>query len=136
MRTKKQKFQDAETAITHGVIIMKASVTIPIPRNMKGVIVNTNEKIPFNEWSKERIKKGAKECTSRHKRYTKDTRVTWISPKLPFWFIRTYLWKAEGADSPEELQEVVDKIYGRLVQDTEEFYVHFGDFKDATEKEL
>lgn len=84
--------------------------------------------IPFNDWSKERIEQGKKICTSRHKKYWKDLRVTWISPKLPWWFIRTYLWKEEGANSPEELQAVINSIYKRIVLDNEEFYVHFGDF--------
>lgn len=84
--------------------------------------------IPFNDWSKERIKQGRKFCTSRHKKYTKDPRVDWISPKLPWWFIKRYLWQSEGADSELELQDVVDAIYKRPVKDNEEFYVHFGDF--------
>ena len=85
--------------------------------------------IPFNEWSKSRIKDGIKICTSRHQRYPSDKRVTYISPKLPWWFIRTYLWRPEGATSPEELQKVVDEIYKRKVKDDEEFYVHFGNFR-------
>ena len=85
--------------------------------------------IPFNEWSKERIEMGLKVCTSRHKRYIKDPRVYWVSPKLPFWFIRQYLFRQEGAKSPEELKEVMSKIYNREVPDSEMFYVHFGVFK-------
>lgn len=90
------------------------------------------EKIPFNEWSKNRIDSGMKICTSRHRKYAKDSRVKWISPKLPWWFIRNYLYYAEGAISPIELQEVIDNIYKRKVPDDEEFYVHFGDFKNDT----
>ena len=89
------------------------------------------DKIPFNNWSKERIKLGTKNCTSRHKRYPNDKRVYWISPKLPWWFIREYLWKEEGANSSIELQEVIDKIYNREVKGEEQFYVHFGKFKEA-----
>jgi hypothetical protein len=84
--------------------------------------------IPFNIWSKERIEQGRKTCTSRHAKYLHDKRVWWISPKLPLWFIKKYLWKEEGANSPEELQEVIDKIYKRSVPKTEEFFVHFGNF--------
>jgi len=87
------------------------------------------DKIPFNGWSQERIAKGRKICTSRHKRYPKDERVYFISPKLPWWFIRTYLYNAEGADSPQELQEVIEEIYKREVPSEEEFYVHFGKFE-------
>ncbi|MFC2162990.1 hypothetical protein ACFLRF_04855 [Candidatus Altiarchaeota archaeon] len=85
--------------------------------------------IPFKEWSQERIEAGVKHCTSRHKRYPKDPRVEWISPKLPWWFIREYLWKPEGAYSPDELQGVINSIYKREVPEDERFYVHFGKFK-------
>jgi len=84
--------------------------------------------IPFNTWSKQRIAQGRKICTSRKKMYS-DPRVTYISPLLPWWFIRTYLFRPEGADSPGELQAVIDNIFKRHVEDSEEFYVHFGNFK-------
>ena len=89
--------------------------------------------IPFNEWSRKRIALDMKQCTSRHKRYPKDPRVKWISPKLPWWFIRCFLWQTEGVISPGELQEVIEGIYKRPVPNNEEFYVHFGDFKEAGE---
>ena len=92
----------------------------------------SKDMIPFNEWSKKRIATGEKSCTSRHKRYPKDPRVprvTWISPKLPWWFIKKYLWQDEGATHPYELQEVIEKIYKRKVPLDELFYVHFGNFK-------
>ena len=89
--------------------------------------------IPFNGWSQEKILQGKKHCTSRHKKYPNDKRVTWISPKLPWWFIRTYLWKEEGADSPEELQKIINEIYHRTVPEDEGFYVHFGKFEKSKE---
>ena len=89
--------------------------------------------IPFNKWSMERIKIGQKKCTSRHKRYSNDPRVTWISPKLPWWFIREFLWRAEGADNPEELQGVIQDILNREVPEDEMFYVHFGNFWGVNE---
>ena len=89
--------------------------------------------IPFNDWSIERIRQGRKDCTSRHKRYPKDKRVYYITPKLEWWFIKKYLWKAEGADSPEELQEVIGEIHHRAVTGGELFHVHFGKFKEAAE---
>ena len=91
-----------------------------------------SEKIPFNTWSKNRIGQGRKVCTSRHRRYRLDKRVTSIE-RLSWGFIKKYLWKAEGADSPEELQRVIEDVYGRIVPDTEMFYTHFGDFSDAAE---
>lgn len=92
-----------------------------------GVLLMT-DLIPFNDWSKERIKQGRKTCTSRHKKYSKDPRVKTISTRLPWAFIKRNYWKQEGADSPEELQEVIDKIYNRKILPRELFYVHTGDF--------
>lgn len=86
------------------------------------------EQIPFNEWSKERIRQGRKTCTSRHKKYKDDKRVTSIE-RLSWGFIKRHLCKEEGADSPEELQKVIEDIYKRKVPDDEMFYVHFGDFR-------
>jgi hypothetical protein len=94
-----------------------------------------NRTIPFSKWSEERIKTHKKSCTSRHKKYSHDNRVLWISPKLPFWFIKKYLWKDEGANSPEELQEIVNEIYGRIVEPNEMFFVHFGNFEKANKSE-
>lgn len=88
----------------------------------------TNE-IPFNEWSKERIEQGRKFCTSRHKKYSNDPRVVCITPKMPWHIIRTFFWKLEGANSPGELQRVIEGIYKREVPDDENFYVHFGEFR-------
>ena len=48
---------------------------------------------------------------------------------MDFGYIKKYLWKLEGADSPEELQQVIEDIYKRKVPDDEMFYVHFGDFR-------
>ena len=93
-----------------------------------------SDRIPFNPWSKDRIARNMKECTSRHKRYPKDPRVTYITPKLQWWFIKKYLYKPEGALSPAELQDVIEEIYDRPVHDNEEFYVHFGDFSDEAEQ--
>lgn len=88
--------------------------------------------IPFNAWSQERIQIGQKICTSRHKRYSKDPRVTCIV-RLPWWMIRNYLWEPEGAKDMAELQEVIEDIYKRVVTDDEMFYVHFGNYKKDVE---
>ena len=93
--------------------------------------VDKKDLIPFNEWSKDRILNNYKHCTSRHKRYSKDIRVQYITPKLPWWLIKNYFWKAEGAYSPNELQEVIETIYKREVSDDEMFYVHFGNFRSS-----
>ena len=86
------------------------------------------KKIPFNSWSMERINLGRKLCTSRHIKYIDDERVEWITPELSWGFIKRYFWQVEGADSPEELQEVIENIYKRKVNDDEMFFVHFGNF--------
>ena len=90
--------------------------------------MTTPNLIPFNEWSKERIRLGRKTCTSRHKKYKNDERVTLIE-RLSWGFIRNHLWREEGADTQEELQQVIELIYKRKVPDNEMFYVHFGDFR-------
>ena len=91
--------------------------------------METKNKIPFNDWSKERIAEGRKICTSRHKKYLHDDRVTYITPKLPLWFIKKYLWRDEGAYHELELEKVMFDIYGRHIPNDEMFYVHFGEFK-------
>lgn len=88
------------------------------------------ENIPFNEWSKKAIAKGHKFMTSRHKKYTKDNRVKVILPKTKWGFIRDYYWWLEGAESKEELQEVIESIYGRKVDDSEMFYPHIGNYSN------
>lgn len=87
--------------------------------------------IPFNDWSRERIRQGRKFCTSRHNKYDSDPKVIWISPKLKWGFIREFLWQPEGADSPKELQKVIEGIYKRKVPDDEMFYVHFGNYGEG-----
>ena len=87
------------------------------------------KKIPFNNWSQERIKEGRKFCTSRHTKYEDDPRVRYISDAVTWGFIKKYLWQMEGANSPEELQEVIESIYKRKVTDAEPFYFHIGDFR-------
>lgn len=92
--------------------------------------MGANKKIPFNNWSLQRIYEGRKTCTSRKKKYVDDERVVYITPKMPWRIIKNYMWQAEGANSPEELQEVIELIHGRHVPDYEQFFVHFGDFSD------
>ena len=85
--------------------------------------------IPFNEWSRERIKQNRKFMTSRHKRYDKDPRVIHILDKMQWGEIRDRFWQLEGADNPMELQRAIENIYHRVVPLHEEFYPHLGDFR-------
>ena len=81
----------------------------------------------FNQWSRERIERGEKFITSRKEPHYNDPDVAFILGKLPWHIIRDRLYIPEGAESPEELQEVIDKIFARRgypVADNEEFYVH------------
>ena len=80
----------------------------------------------FNEWSKARIECGRKVITSRKKPHYNDPDVAFILGRLPWGIIRDRLYIPEGAETPKELQEVIDKIFARRgypVADDEEFYV-------------
>jgi hypothetical protein len=91
--------------------------------------IKKEELIPFNVWSRERILRGVKFSTSRHKKYLGDGRVFWVSPKMPWGVIKKYFFGLEGADSPQELQGVIEDIYKRPILDDELFYLHIGDFR-------
>lgn len=77
----------------------------------------------FNQWSKLRMMQGRKRLTSRNKAHMDDPHVEYIV-QLPWCFIRDFLYMAEGADSPEELQRVMNKIQRRKVEDDRLFFVH------------
>ena len=94
-----------------------------------GVSKMTKTEITFNDWSRERIRQGRKWMTSRHTRCLGDIRIKLILPITKWGFIRNDWYGIEGADSPEELQRVIENIYKRKVPDDEMFYVHFGDFR-------
>lgn len=84
----------------------------------------TLEELRFNAWSTSRILKGSKRLTSRRKKYVNDEIVEHITGPLPWWFIREYLYRDEGAESPYELQCVINKIFRRQVYADELFFVH------------
>jgi hypothetical protein len=78
----------------------------------------------FNAWSKKRIRNGTKILTSRKARYCSDPAVYCSFGPFPWWFIKRFLYRDEGAESPEELQRIINQIFRRTVQDHELFYVH------------
>jgi len=80
----------------------------------------------FNAWSRRRIGDKRKFCTSRNHQVL-DASVLGIV-MLPWWFIRDRLYAIEGADSPDELQGVMNQVQRRIVGNKEMFWVHFGDF--------
>ena len=78
----------------------------------------------FNEWSRKRLEMGVKRLTSRTKPHYDDEDVIYVTPPLPLWFIKRFLYRDEGAESPEELQKVINQIFRHKVDENREFYVH------------
>lgn len=85
------------------------------------------EKIPFNKWSQERIDNGWKLCTSRTRLWN-DSRV-YLVIKLPLGIVRNFLYKEEGAETPEEFERVWRSIFRGKFDSERVVFVHFGDFK-------
>ena len=73
----------------------------------------------------ERIRQGRKTLTSRTSIHYPDEDVeNYLEHPLPLWFIKKYLYRDEGADSPEELQRVINQIFRRKVDENRLFFVH------------
>lgn len=97
-------------------------------------------KIPFNAWSKKRLKLG-KRATSRSKVYVGNYfRVDGVLYEILGWvlfpteYIINHLYRIEGADSPEELRKVLKGIF-RGKQPPEKLYTHFfRKLQDVTKK--
>jgi len=80
--------------------------------------------LKFNAWSRRRLELGTKHLTSRRCSYEADRDVEYVVGPLPWRFIRDFLWRDEGAESPEELQRVINQIQRRKVPYDAEFFVH------------
>lgn len=90
--------------------------------------------IPFNKWSEDRLRAGQKICTSRHKKYGEPGdyfytvggrfRLQHVM-ELPLWFVRDYLYKLEGAESPDEFQAVWKSLHRGKFKAQELVWVHF-----------
>lgn len=78
----------------------------------------------FNAWSRARIELGIKRLTSRRIGYPHDPDVDYVVGPLPWKFIRDFLYRDEGAETPIELQKVINQIFRRYVEAHELFYVH------------
>ena len=91
----------------------------------------------FNKWSMTRIKAGKKILTSRKHDYAAlgDEEVQYSVGPLPWGFIKKYLYRDEGVESPEELQSIINQIFRRIVEDDEKFYVHIIDPITISERE-
>jgi hypothetical protein len=93
--------------------------------------------IPFNEWSKERIRREKKFATTRSKPYGK--KGDWFEcegkqcelefvVKLPLWFIHLFLFETEGAESPLEFNKVWVDIHPKRSWESmlgEDYFYHF-----------
>ena len=76
--------------------------------------------IPFNDWSKDRLKTGMKCATSRNKQYGEIGdifrfdgfvyKITGIA-HIPLWFIRAYLYESEGCETMDEFVEIWCQIH-------------------------
>ena len=88
----------------------------------------------FNQWSKSRILAGEKSLTSRTKKHENDPDVLHIFGPLPWWFIKTYLYRDEGAESPEQLQRVINQIFRKVVEGDRLFYIHVIDTYSLIER--
>lgn len=85
-------------------------------------------RLPFNSWSRERIAKGKKICTSRNDKYD-DPRVSFVL-FLPLRIVRDFLWLEEGATGPAEFEKVWRSIHRGRFDPDRYIHVHFGDFSD------
>ncbi len=90
--------------------------------------------IPFNKWSDERLRAGQKVCTSRHKRYGDPGDYFYTANgrfrlqhvmELPLWFVKEFLWEAEGAGNPQEFEVVWKSLHRGKFKAQELVWVHF-----------
>ena len=79
-------------------------------------------KIPFNGWSKDKIRLQKKTATTRNQKYGETGDIFWVEKKmfkldlvikLPLWFVITELYPSEGAESMMELKKVWEDIHPR-----------------------
>ena len=84
--------------------------------------MNKEIKIPFNEWSEERLENQSKKATSRYKKYGDVGDVFNVNGyfyelelviKVPLWFVAEDLWSSEGAKSSDEFIRVWKEIHKR-----------------------
>ena len=78
----------------------------------------------YNKWSLKRIREYKKRLTSRTKNHETDPEVMAVFGPLPFWFIKHFLYRDEGAESPEELQRRINQLFRRKVSPGRQLYVH------------
>ena len=105
-------------------------------------------KIPFNEWSRDKLRYAQKTCTSRSKRYgyEGDTfQVDWEDGyaiyqidhvvRLPLWLVSDYLHKDEGAPSTLDFKVIWEKIHPQKgFRPDEKVFTHFFSLLSSTFK--
>ncbi len=87
------------------------------------------ERLPFTGWSKSRIAQGRKWATSRTRVWDDDRVVAIVWLRLDF--VRDHLYQIEGADSPEEFEQVWRSIHRGHYKGSNLVCVHFGDFREV-----
>ena len=100
--------------------------------------------IPFNDWSKDRIRSGDKFATSRNKKYGEkgdfvrfeDWKLKLMFVvKIPLWFIRAWLYESEGCENSDEFVTVWCKIHPRKGWvDNQEVWYHCFEMEYDTDK--
>ena len=92
--------------------------------------------IPFNAWSKDKLQKKKKRCTSRNHVYGIEGDVFIVEDKyymikhiikLPLSFVRDFLYELEGADSPGDFVNVWNAIPRHRFNENNLVWVHFFD---------
>ena len=78
----------------------------------------------FNAWSRKRLDNGTKRITARRTPHYDDPDVKYVVGPLPVKFILDFLYRDEGAESPEELQRVLNQVQRRKVPGDLMLYIH------------
>lgn len=90
--------------------------------------------IPFNAWSRSRLKQCIKVCTSRNRKYGEPGDTFMVDGKhyeiklvlnLQLWFVRDFLYSLEGAESPDEFENVWKGIYYGRFDANKYVWTHF-----------
>ncbi len=90
--------------------------------------------IPFNKWSDDRLRSGKKTCTSRHKSYGVAGDYFYTAggrfrlqqvQSFPLWFVKEFLWEAEGAGNPQEFEAIWKSLHRGKFDPWDMVWVHF-----------
>lgn len=118
------------------MLVLFDCITISVRKDKRNIQEKAPMRIeiPFNNWSKKKLKINRKFCTSRSKIYGKvgdyfeeDGVVYTIKfvTEFPLWFVKEFLWYVEGADSKEEFIKVWKSIHGGVFKESKLVFTHF-----------